>query len=544
MEELSVFNVYGREVKVDGNVIMYFKIISDFDSMQEQLLKLFSKSIISHPNNEADIDADTNALRAKMISFVKTVVDLLCKQGIYDYSADNITKANPAFDQLKSLRDTATEGAIKIIGKHAQMFYNQWQDAQQSALSGVTGTGTRVFTNSPTTLLLFSAYENSVLQRQLSKADSDFKRSMDAICLNCNTAMDREINRYLAANWCPAVGDCIQLFVLSLMDTYLNALKQKGVVDTASLANIDAQRSQAILENIDKTKDAKDALAQALALCPYNKEVYKCMADRSILDADALALAEEFGFRQEIEDYAVQHCEKDINGRKALGDKIRAIRERMPSLILITGLSESEIIRKFMHSNIVGITKELEKSTQLCADEKKLLAWCKDQFEVKAECIVDISGEQVEKKSVGYIGALVSYDDFCLLESTGLRADLYSILPSLTPEVQPQIAYNLIVMHYAGKLSEAIDRLKNKIRSMEETIRSLEEENAERVRNINSRIKEFNNKMDSLGIFAVSEKRKIKTEIAELDAERINIDEASGLWRKKNEYRRLSKILD
>ena len=386
------------------------------------------------------------------------------------------------------------------LAEELQNFLDDWEDAQQSAYSQVTGTGISMYSNSMIAHMTLAAFETSTIKKQCEQADRDYKRAMDALSAR-GTSVTEKKNAEVMIKTFAEIANAFGMFISELMDTFLNKLQQNNIFDYSKTKEYDIKRSSEILNNMSLVEDKKSVLIQAFKSCPYNPDIYAKVLEMGLCDLDTFKTAQYYYQDEVLTEVLDDYVKKNLKNTEKV---------TVPISILATyrGTDEIGIWKKIYEGTLENIEGSYKIINTALSDKKKLDRFIRDNISSSMKEVVKKSREDVIKNIDKKMLALVSekqYDEFVGMgilspEIIRMSGSSATTLNDINGEIRN--ALTDCVMEY-------IEEAKKRYDAYDKAMDIYEKELKQKYDELNVLRSEKN----SLGLFAFSKKKEMTATI-------------------------------
>lgn len=159
-----------KEYTIPKDLQEYLYALNLAEDLQKELCQLFVRKAIASESKVVSPAEMDEALEDAAKRFVQN----LCKNNIYDKTIDDYAFKNEGYIEYLNVTKNAMQTMVKYLSEEAQDYEVGKLQAEQKALSSITGSGVNVYSSSILTLALTSAVEYTTLQGQCNKADEQY----------------------------------------------------------------------------------------------------------------------------------------------------------------------------------------------------------------------------------------------------------------------------------------------------------------------------------------------------------------------------------
>ncbi len=475
--------------------------------LNEASLLMSTYSRIGTERAFARMNTDVTHIQKVMMSIVKDVYNDLLKRDIYDVDEYELYEK---ITSIKQVENMAIEVALNMLNaaKKVQSQNQAMREyAYRSAASNITGSGTRIFTNSFTSLMVHSAIENSVLKSQAKKADQEYEQALKKISASSGDIFERIQTEGIFNQFLPQLPDIFTKFYDELLSNYLAELAQHNQFTVDTLEKYSENKSCTILENLKYAGDKKKLLIQAFEECPFNFEVYEKVLELCYFDIDTLIDAKKIFRGSELDDLLEEKIKNNLHN-------IEKVKDYIGVLAFYQGKNEIDILKKFYESTISKVKNDYHEMFLLCIDSTRASIWIKEHINKDRDKIASTSEESVRDKVNSWIKRTVDdrqYENLSVMGLISIDDIKYKDSTKTTlAEVQAEYADKMIalILNYIKELGE-------KKAAYE---KAYDKYNAGLKKHTNA-IAVKNDELKKQGLFAFSKKKEIKAELGRLNIE-------------------------
>lgn len=494
------------------------KLLDEASSLMKKYSRMGSERATRGLSN------DVKHIQQVMMSVVKDVHNDLLKREIYDVDENELYERITSIKQVESM---ATDVAFNILcaAKEVQRDNQTMRNnAYRSAVSNISGSGVRIFTNSFTSLLVHSAIENSVLKSQAKKADREYEQALKSINASSEDRFERIYSDGLFKQFLPALPEIFTTFNDELLKNYLLELVQHNQFNIDNIEQYSENKSSTMLENIKHAGDKKKLLIQAFEICPFNFNVYKKALELGFFDFKTFKDAKKI-FGSKITGSLI---EEEIT--KYISD-IDKMKDYISLLAYYKDENEQKIWSQYYQNEINMIRDNYRKISILCTDSVELDEWIKIQINPDMDKIVKTTEKEVKKCLESWFLTNMNNKRFDKLSSIGLISvediRLQNSVKTTLEEVNEEYIEKILLMIIdyiteAGKRKIVYEEAYNKF--------NLE------LKKRNAVIAEKETELNQQGIFAFTKKKELKIELEKLQNELREFKKTEPVDLKKAYY--------
>lgn len=502
-EVLSI-DIFEKHYELPKDIITYIEEHHRFEVYRQELQAYFMDAFSDYQNFPHDSE---RVSYEKFRHYGNLCALSLIANGIYDVTADELVGRTPEKYTWGTCSDASTNEGVK-------MFYEAFRDAvleQANALiakidslmgqaqqaeaerdSKITGSGVTIYTNSIIGAGVWAAMEKSTIKKQASAANAQFHNDIDTIERNLDRNMQDRLDKYDKEVWVPALKNSIDLFVMSLFNKYIEVLVSHEQFNPEALNYFDLEKSNSILKNIGATSNKFGILDAAFLSCPFNPEIYDTAIGVCDDVEEVVNCAKVFGLDEYLKSKNAGTCnEIAVSPYYNESEIIEKIAPHISVVALLNGKTPEEVQEEAVSTHRRLINDKISKmaSEMQCASESEVKAFIKSIINTPIDELVGVSDEKLREYIVSKVtGDIIRKDNPELYESTILQT-----VETITP----------IIQDYLSKVSMAKAEYLSKKAECDAHSLSAEKE-----------LRRLNELLDSLGVFAFSQKKDTTARIA------------------------------
>ena len=402
----------------------YLIVLDLAGKIQGNLSEAFMQKALSAQSKVVSPDEMNDAFKDAAERFIQR----LCEKGVYDKTIDEYTFQNEGYLEFLNVTKNAMQAMVKFLSEQAQDYEKGRYEAEQKALSSVTGSGVSVYSSSILTLALTSAVEYTTLQGQCNKEDEQYAKELKQLRERGNSERERKENGYFATQYCPEATDALRQFAYCLMGRYLDDLIANNLFDKETLQYIDLKRSQEILKNLKVSPNKEAVLEKAFIACPFNFDVYVELGELGKLDMETFETAKVFGQSMSVKQQLYKAFE-NVSYKENLHDDLIPVENIITSLSLITGKEKIEFYKKFTDSVYTEVVNKYKKVQEYASNVDS----CKELLENLNDKILDCTNTELLSIAEKTVGTIISDTEFDAIVEKGGHSDfLVMIFPERT----------------------------------------------------------------------------------------------------------------
>ncbi|MDO4443486.1 MAG: hypothetical protein Q4B69_06375 [Slackia sp.] len=477
------------------------------------------KSWIDHASE------DLEAYAAKMTEITAAHVKLLVENGIYDVGPDTLLEGVSSFDDLGNFSIRTVKSTLDRVRRIADAQETGLRYAHNAAASNISGSGITVFTSNMAVLASCAIAEGSVLMRQKSRAEREFRTAAEKLSRQAASAIDKVCYHAMIEEYYPGLPLIFGDFWRQVSKKFLCEMVLHEKFDFDSIAQYNGRRAEDMLDNLDFTSDKKTLLEQSFLMCPFNPRVYQECLNEGLMDINTYETARYFRADDELNDKIDKACMDMVESENAF--------ERVINLYAtIENIEKDAAAEKLFDRKIKQALKYAGKRENTAGSDDALGIWIASNLCSCASELCDRSNEAIASEVSAIMHATT---DSRLVEEIENRCRAFraAFLKDTSPDASAReiaaSAMAMAVVSYARQLRskvEAIDTEIERIRSLwEERSRLIENARAECGKAINA----LSDERSSLGLFSFGKKKGIDNEIERLRCELKSFEDSCHL---------------
>lgn len=381
----------------------YVDVLNLAEAIQSDLSETFMQKALSAQSKVVSPDEMDDAFKNAAEGFIQR----LCEKGVYDKTIDEYTFQNEGYIEFLNVTKNAMQTMVKFLSEQAQDYEKGRYEAEQKALSSVTGSGVSVYSSSILTLALTSAVEYTTLQGQCNKADEQYAKELKQLRERGNSERERKENGYFATQYCPNAKVAIEKFTYCLMGRYIDDLITEKRFDKETLQYVDIKRSQEILQNLKISPNKEAVLEKAFLACPFNMKVYVELGKLGELDMETFKTAKQLGQAEYVE-RKLYTLFQDISYTGNLYADLASVENVITSLAQVTGNAKAEFYKEFAKQIHDGIIKNYKGIQDYSCDADA----CKALLEKFDDKILEYSSSDLRSIAESEVSGIISDREF------------------------------------------------------------------------------------------------------------------------------------
>ena len=517
VEKRVVF--FKKEYRLPGEIGPYVKMLHFFDTIYSNAMLPLSRFLNSKLTEFSEIN-----WRSEFSKIVEIVVDGLVDLGVYDVTAFDLLDDNAGLLHLESITKDYNDQGRQILKTAYDSFMQRWDQTRLNTSAMVTGTGTSIWTNSVTSLLVFSAIESSTVKGQIAQADIAYKQAMNRITQQNEDWLQTQIKLLNLNMYIPQCMEAINQFCSEVCEVYISALDRAGLFTRSAIDQYDLQRSNHILDNFDKAKSKIELLQKAFEYCPYNEKVFLAAIKNGMIDNSFLDTASAIGFSFPETDI-IDACKKAKNSNIDIRSLLDAVANTYHK-------KQNEVAQEVFCEEINEIQRFVETTIGLLEDSNRFEDWVERDISNTAEQLCEMGKKEILYIVSEYVNRVFPHEAYKVLDKNDL--DLLPLfreiklsnntkidaVDKLIQSVSNELSDKVFI--YQSKTKEFIDNKRTAYNDLTIQIKVLQREHEEFQKKIHNELELLQTKYKKLGLLSFSEKKKIRNRIGELNRELEN----------------------
>lgn len=484
MNEDIIVELEGRNIIIPEALPETIKVMQDLVPLRNQLISEAEK--VAERYNPDNIYATPMCCYSKMYDVLQDYVDIYNARLKRQYGSDAWFASFPQYlDDYCEVSKAAEERVSSAYRQQADNCLRGMRLAESEAMKEIKGMQFGVVTNKLSSALIYTGMSAVTYASQARRADQVYNKIMNQYSSYRAESLERSI---MSKEIVPLIYPVAEKTTAGFLQ---DVMKNIGIYSGLGYRDLSERHKTHVLasyedyvfgdtialreainklEEIDEVVDNHTELLNILEDCPYCPEVYFKMFDVGMLNKTILSIAKLL----HIDNIVNQHIKSEVSSIKHRYTTIRNICINSKDL-------------KYWIENHIG----LDKNKIIIASENLI----EDKVKLWLDEILD-EGQYEELINLD----LVTVDDI------RMKGDTHIALKDIKVTYIEKIT--LLVMDY-------IKQIKDKKIAYEEAYNKFNAGSSQR----KSVIEEKRNQLNSLGLFAFSAKKKMKVEIAQLEAE-------------------------
>ena len=137
------------------------------------------------------MDKDAEKYKKIITSGAELLVKKMLSLGIYDVTVNDLMNNVTTFSDIDALVLAIAKKLVAEGEQFVEMKNRGMERVYRYASSGITGSGISIFTNSFSSLMVYSLMERSILLSQAKKADKQYQEAVKAISARVDSGFER-----------------------------------------------------------------------------------------------------------------------------------------------------------------------------------------------------------------------------------------------------------------------------------------------------------------------------------------------------------------
>lgn len=508
-----------REYLISKQLPKFISILEEFEGYTNLLL---GKVVNQVQNGDWSGGADEDFIfwKEPIENIAKKIIKNAADEGVYDLTILNLVEDNPGYHKLHQVCKDTMEGMKNVLLKMLHETLEGYERAERQATSQITGSGVSIWTNSLSSVLLYSAMESSTIKRQCNQADKDFRNAIKDLNARTNSKQEREELRVKTEVYYPGCNEAIPALVSYMLNIYLDKLNQRGVFNYDEVRKYDLAASTEIMKNLQVVSQKEEVLHKAFEKCPYNPDIYKALIDLDLIDFNTFSIAKYLRQDKILLQFIKEYCEKGIDNTKDITEVVRV-------WAIFEDVEVKDILQKIYERYIKTAKSEYHSAVLAINNREQCAKWITMNITDKATDLINKkdSLEGIVEKLIYRILDKNVYNkliEFELLDMTLFNlsnketSDYEVIIGTLKDKLIKQI--NIVIEEMIVKR----ESINEQLISLEESISFKRLELSKLEQTFNEKIMSLQDERKQCGIFEFSKKKKLDTDIELMIKEKSN----------------------
>lgn len=502
----------GDKYSIPSELKEFVGYLQDFDEMREDVMELLTDQINQRKYTGGAAE-DFIYYRDPLTKVGEKVITKLSTNGIFDVTLNDLVFENKGYTLLHDVCKETMQCMVNILLNAMDEWQSGYESAYNSAASNVTGSGVSIWTNSLSSALIYSAMEASTLKKQSDKASKEYSAAMSKLHNNVFGKQEKQKTDVLVNKYYPGVANALNLFISTLMETFITKLNERGIFDYSKVKGFNLKRSSELLANIELVADKKAILKEAFVCCPYNPDVYQAVLDYSFSDIETFKTAEYFMQDDILLKSLNAYCLKNKENYKAMLVPVKVI-------AMYKEESEKSIWLSLYNDRIRSLKLKYTSLKYAIANAQNLKFWIKSNITRSAIALCDMSESKVRSVISEVVNRnSIPDDEFSTFIELGLlRYEEITVSNSSAKSLKE------VNTEYLNLLSEATIKftqdLQIRITPLKDEANKKKKEYEDALQNYNKELDTLSyalqvleSQRDQVGLFAFKKKKILDTKI-------------------------------
>ena len=521
---------------------IYVGDLKKFEPYYEKAMELLINQM-KEKTYSSGADVDFIYFRKPLKKIVEKIIKDLSNQGVYSISIKELLDDNIGYKKLWNTCNDCFQEMKRIYTNSILEYAQEYQNAYNTATSKITGLDYSILTNSPSALLTYSVLESNAVNKQIKRADKEYRARIKDLNKHNNDEMEQKENALLVNIYYPNIADAITLFVDTLFDRYTGILAANGKYDLSIINSYNIEYSSNLLQNLSLIENKQKVIQQAFEACPYNVKVYCAAIENALFDENILKIATIFQFDKKISKLLKKYCISHKDNYDSIDNAISALSN-------YNNEDKKHIYIKLYQSDIQNSCNSYNLLLNICNDKNTLIKWIEKNIANTSSKFIKMSDEQINDIVSTYISDSINPDLIERLINDGIinTQDVFksSVIDNsiekcifdLTSNVSNTIfKYRQNVTNYVEKGLAKFEILKKQYQEAKQALESKNELLSEMI--INTKLQR-----DSLGFFSFSKKKELDKKFEQLNNEFQSNPVKFNYIQKKQEYEAYAQELE
>lgn len=294
----KIFKLYGKEIEFNDDLKHLYEIKCFFDNEYQNIMinknNLFQNKE-NYPKLIGYIDDEINNL-------VQIIIGKLSKYDVYDKTVDDFLANNKGYNNIIEIISTYNDTLKTVMDAANNINEKELEKAKLRAQSQIRGLDFGIVSNSIAAHVLYASQEKAELQKQTRKAIEQYNKESEIITNNINEVTNKKLDEIYRDTFLSeirvAIKQCIDLLFMS----YVEELANCNVLDLSCLKQMNFERSNTLLKNVDIVKNKEKLICEVVQICPFNMSLYRVAYTNDIFSNDLINIAQYFELSEKITD--------------------------------------------------------------------------------------------------------------------------------------------------------------------------------------------------------------------------------------------------
>lgn len=409
------YEMLGEKISFDEQVLEYGRVKKNFNVYYEQLEQTvvnFYRSNVRYvmamyapEDQKLDYTSRLQAEICKELSSILTeILQIVEEKGIKGKTREDYANDNPGLNQLFEISGLAFAAKVDLWNHGTKMATKKMKGDQYEAVHVVKK----------------HAYGNRVSEQGealLKEMEANYDKYEAAKPEIKRTAAAGKVISRLADDWFDAkwfdhfyyFSQNVLTIIYNIMDDIVERVMkdcvEAGLFSADVVHNVDAKRSNELLQQAEEEKDKKALLCQALTADPSNQNVYAALLKQKCFEDGVLLCAKDFEQAQIFLDALTQEVEEMLQDVERDETVVSA---RVHAIAVLQGQEDVEVYRSLYGETIQDIVKEYAAVKDAAADEKQLDEWLKKNVHESIAAIVQMSEKELDEKLYAILDNIIN----------------------------------------------------------------------------------------------------------------------------------------
>ncbi|MBU5447383.1 hypothetical protein [Blautia sp. MSJ-36] len=302
------YKILDGNLTFDSRVLEYGKLKKEFDEYGEELAKVVGDFHEENKSRVMDMYhgehkyyeymyRQLNEIVHNIDDHMKKYIQILVNHGVYDKEETQYSHSNSGVVSLLNLTNMEYDLKCLMWDHMNDMYQMQADDAYVNAYSQVQGNQYGIITNSVSASILYGIENEYRIKKSTQRANSEYSSALDSISNSSerwfNNEWGKEFIQYTERLFglLPSITD-------ALFEQITEDFIKCGIIDKDTHENINREKSDTIIKNLDIASDKKKVLLEAINADPFNEKVYEKIVDEDCLSEDVIKFAIDFGMTE------------------------------------------------------------------------------------------------------------------------------------------------------------------------------------------------------------------------------------------------------
>ena len=295
------FEIFGTKVLFKDDLKKYYKLMKFFREESDNLLHELEPLLKDKNNLKKVVEKITQCIEKD----IKNIIAELSKFDIYNLTVEDFLKENSGYNILNESIRIYLEFLENINQKGDEITQNELNKAKKTAESQITGLDYGVISSSLVAHLMYASQNDRKVKKQIKEAEQQYNKEASYIIRKFNYLKDLSINEFYRNKLIPTFKESIKQCYLDLFSFYANELTKCNQLDIDVAEQLNFERSNSLLDNIDVVEDKKKLFKEIIQVYPFNQKLYEKLFLYDLFDNEILNLVKYFEIENEIIDYLI-----------------------------------------------------------------------------------------------------------------------------------------------------------------------------------------------------------------------------------------------